>query len=317
LALTVSASGAVGTAPTTVYVAGGTSQTSFQFVAGAAAGAGKIAATLFSTVQSDVVVAPPASLASIEPKSVQLLEGATQTFTLTLDSPASADGLYAGVVVGGGAGAAPAIVHVPAFATSTDFTFTATNFRTRGTLTVSSENALDADVSVVPPTTIDLSGWTIVQQNSLRAFVVPKGTVLSEGGYLVVGRKATQAQFESFWGRSLGADTVYVDGADQWPNINGSETFELRDAAGTSVDGPSTAMAAAGGNVYQRKPGTPAGVLSSWTSASATTVGNATPGAGQSAASAPAGVYVSEFADANGTGNFVYEFVEIHFDRLP
>ena len=59
------------------------------------------------------------------------------------------------------------------------------------------------------------------------------------------------------------------------------------------------------------------GPATAWTVASASPVSNADPGAGQSAAPGPAGVYVSEFADANGTGNFVFEFVELHFDRLP
>ena len=60
-----------------------------------------------------------------------------------------------------------------------------------------------------------------------------------------------------------------------------------------------------------------AGVAASWMSASATTVSNATPGAGQPAAAGPVGAYVSEFSDALGTGNYAYEFVEVHFDRLP
>jgi hypothetical protein len=174
-----------------------------------------------------------------------------------------------------------------------------------------------ADLTVVPPTTVDLSGWRIEQANSSRTFTIPAGTVLSEGGYLVVGRNASRAQFESFWGRTLGAGVVYLDGSDQWPSINGSETFTLRDASGAVADGPSVAMASAGGQTLQRRPGLPAGDAGSWNVGSSSPVANATPGSGQSAANVAPGVYVSEFSDADGSGNFVYEFVELYFDRLP
>ena len=40
----------------------------------------------------------------------------------------------------------------------------------------------------------------------------------------------------------------------------------------------------------------------------------ATPGSGAGAGCA-GGVKINEFSDATGTGNFVYEFVELHNDR--
>jgi hypothetical protein len=182
---------------------------------------------------------------------------------------------------------------------------------------VSSSDSAAADVVVAPPDTIDLSGWTIVQQNALRTFTAPAGTVLHEGGYLVVGRKATRGQFETFWGRPLGDGVVYVNSLDKFLVVNGSETFELRNAAGVSVDGPSAAMPSAAGADLRRIPGAPAGAASSWITSPASPVANATPGAGQSATSTPLGVYVAEFSDAVGSGNYVYEFVQIYFDRLP
>jgi len=313
----VDAPGALGALPTMVAFPGGATSARFRLVASAVPTSGRISVKLLSTVASDVIVSPPANLASIEPRSVHALEGASVAFTATLDAPAPPVGLDVAVAATGGVGTVPTSLHFVDGATSATFVLKAADVRASGKIVVSSVDAVEADVSVAPPDSIDISGWTIVQTDPSRSFAVPAGTVLHEGGYLVVGRKASRAAFEAYWGRSLGAGVVYVDGLDQFLVINGSETFELRDAAGVTVDGPSVAMPAAAGAVLRRVPGMPAQSAAAWVTASASNVGNATPGSGQTAFSSPIGVYVSEFADAVGTGNFVYEFVEICFDRLP
>jgi hypothetical protein len=72
-------------------------------------------------------------------------------------------------------------------------------------------------------------------------------------------------------------------------------------------------MGDSGGQVLARIPGAAAGLQTSWTiSASVTPPGAPTPGSGQTGTGH--GVHVSEFSDATGTGNYVHEFVEIHFD---
>jgi hypothetical protein len=314
---TIDAAGALGSCPTSLAFPGGATFARFRLVGAAVPTSGRVAVTLGSTVAADVIVSSPANIASIEPTSVHVIEGATVAFTATLDAPAPPVGLDVAVSVTGGIGTAPASIHFGDGATSATFTLKATNVRATGKVLVSSVDVVEADVVVAPSSTIDLSGWTIVQTDPSRTFVVPSGTVLHEGGYLVVGRKATKTAFETFWNRTLGADVVYIDALDQFLVINGSETFELRDAAGVSVDGPSVQMPAAAGAVLRRAPGMPAQSASAWTVASASNVANATPGTGQTAFSSPFGVYVSEFADAVGTGNYVYEFVEIYFDRLP
>ena len=134
---------------------------------------------------------------------------------------------------------------------------------------------------------------------------------MAPGGYLVVARKASRAAFEGFWGRGLGGDVVYLDSGDAFPSINGQETFELRNAAGTVVDGPTIQLAT--GTNYQRQPGTDASQASSWSTGTATSA-VATPGSGQPPEGEGVGVYISEFSDAQGSGNWIYEFVEIHFD---
>ncbi|HEX7808593.1 MAG TPA: hypothetical protein VF608_07710, partial [Thermoanaerobaculia bacterium] len=79
-----------------------------------------------------------------------------------------------------------------------------------------------------------------------------------------------------------------------------------------TIDGATVAMATAGGESLRRTNGCAAANLStSWTRAASST-GN--PGTG---APAPCnkGVFISEFSDALGTGNFIYEFVELSNDR--
>ena len=96
------------------------------------------------------------------------------------------------------------------------------------------------------------------------------------------------------------------------PQINGSETYSLFNAAGTKVDGATFAMSASGGQSLRRiDPCNAPGSSSSWTIGVTTT---ATPGSGAGAGCAK-GPVINEFSDAAGTGNFVYEFVELHNDR--
>ncbi len=96
------------------------------------------------------------------------------------------------------------------------------------------------------------------------------------------------------------------------PQINGSETYSLYNAAGTKVEGPTFGMASAAGQSLRRiDPCNSVGASASW-NVGATTL--ATPGSGAGAGCA-GGVKINEFSDAAGTGNYVYEFVELHNDR--
>ena len=167
-------------------------------------------------------------------------------------------------------------------------------------------------VNVSNGVAVNVGGWRIVQANSALTYVIPAGTTIPSRGYLVVGRNATKAQFEAFWGVTLGANVVYLNAADAMPQINGSETYDLRNASNTRVDGLTVAMASAGGESLKRTNGCGnANKASSW-SRTASSTGN--PGAG---APAPCGkgAFISEFSDALGTGNFIYEFVEIANDK--
>jgi beta-lactamase superfamily II metal-dependent hydrolase len=176
-------------------------------------------------------------------------------------------------------------------------------------------NATSAPVSVTvnnsaPPAGI--GNWTLTQANSTATFTIPAGTSIPSKGYAIVARDATKAQFEAFWGITLAANVVYINSAGAMPVINGDETYTLKSSTGTTIDGPTIAMAAAAGESIRRINGCGSSrKATSWTRASSST-GN--PGSG---APAPCnkGVYVSEFSDALGTGNFVYEFVELYNDK--
>ncbi len=161
---------------------------------------------------------------------------------------------------------------------------------------------------------LDVSGYRLDQQNAASSLTLPAGTLIPENGYLIVGRDATQAAFEAFWrgGTPLPAGAVYLDAAGAFPAINGDERYELFNAAGQKLDGRTVAMPAGAGKTLQRKdPCQAAGKSTSWTTTAASA---ATPGSGAGPGCGK-GVVINEFADALGTGNFVYEFVELHWDR--
>ncbi|HEV8631346.1 MAG TPA: Ig-like domain-containing protein, partial [Thermoanaerobaculia bacterium] len=169
-----------------------------------------------------------------------------------------------------------------------------------------------ATVSVTVSNGTDVSGWKITQANATLNYVIPAGTVIPANGYLVVARSASKAAFQSFWGVTLVSNVVYVNSADTMPQINGSETYTLYNAAGTKVDGATYPMGSSAGQSLRRKdPCNSPGTSTSWT-IGATTTANPGSGAGAGCAKGPV---INEFSDASGTGNYVYEFVELHNDR--
>ncbi len=158
-------------------------------------------------------------------------------------------------------------------------------------------------------TPINISGYKIVQANSALTYTIPAGTTIPSKGYVIIGRNATKAAFETFWGVTLPAHVVYLNAADTMPQINGSETYTLQNAASTTLDGPTVAMAAAGEESLKRLNACgAAGLASSWSRVASST---ANPGSGAPAPCSKA-VYISEFSDA---ANFVYEFVELYNDK--
>jgi len=158
---------------------------------------------------------------------------------------------------------------------------------------------------------VDVSGWTLTQANATLTYTIPAGTVIPSKGYLIVARNATKSAFQTFWARTLASNVIYINSADTMPQINGSETYTLRNAAGTTIEGTTVGMDTSAGYDFQRANCGAIGTLSSWTHVAA---GSATPGSGGLTGCAK-GAFINEFSDAIGTGNYVYEFIEIFNDK--
>lgn len=168
------------------------------------------------------------------------------------------------------------------------------------------------NVTVSNGVPVNIGGYSILQANSTLTYTIPAGTTIPSKGYVIVGRNATKAAFQTFWGVTLAANVIYLNAADTMPQINGSETYTLRNASSTVLDGATVAMASAGGESLKRLNGCGAANLAASWSRVASSTGN--PGTGAPAA-CNKGVYISEFSDALGTNNFVYEFVELYNDK--
>ncbi|HEY0140183.1 MAG TPA: Ig-like domain-containing protein [Thermoanaerobaculia bacterium] len=159
---------------------------------------------------------------------------------------------------------------------------------------------------------INIGGYSIVQSNASLTWTIPAGTTIPSKGYVIIGRNATKAQFQTFWGVTLAANVVYLNAADTMPQINGSETYALRNASNSIIDGTTVSMASAGGESLKRLNGCGAASTAGSWSRTASSTGN--PGSG---APAPCnkGAFISEFSDALGTGNYIYEFIELYNDK--
>jgi hypothetical protein len=160
------------------------------------------------------------------------------------------------------------------------------------------------------PSEVDLSGWVIVQTASDRELVIPDGTLVPAGGFLVVGRNASSATFQAFWGVAWADEVVYVEGLDSFPSINGAETYTLRDPNNAVVDGPTPALelSSSSARVDAAMSGSEE---AAWESSLAPNA-DAVPGASDASGGVSGVPYISEYADTTGAGNFAYEFVEIH-----
>ncbi len=157
----------------------------------------------------------------------------------------------------------------------------------------------------------DISGWKVTQAKSTLNYTIPAGTVIASKGYVLIARNATKTQFQAFWNRTLASNVVYVNSANAMPQINGSENYKLSNAAGTVIDGPTVSMDTSGGSSFQRLNCGSAGALSSWTKVVST---SGSPGTG-GLTTCGKGVFINEFSDATGTGNYIYEFIELFNDK--
>lgn len=165
------------------------------------------------------------------------------------------------------------------------------------------------NVPVVAP--LDLGGFTVHQAGSTCAFELPAPLEIDHGTTVIIARDATRAEFETFWGVELPASSVFINSGDTCPLLNGDESFTLTDSSGTVADGP-TPLIFEHENMRRLKGALPGGEVASWNFGDVDVVG-ANPGVSPADPDANI-VYLSEISDVRGTGNFVFEFVEIAVD---
>ncbi len=155
---------------------------------------------------------------------------------------------------------------------------------------------------------LDISGYDLLQFDSSQTYTLPAGTVIEPGGYVIIARNQDKAAFESQWGVTLAANVVFLNSGGSIPQLNGSETFLLRDASDVTVDGQ-TALAISGQVTVQRTDATAdATSASSWTSTAAPA--NSTPGSG-GVGNGTGGLVINEYSEH---GTYTYEFVELYYD---
>lgn len=303
----------LGSLPSTVHFPGNTSAATFNLLAGQTITSGEVHATFTSTVAADVGVVAPGTVASITPASASLVEKSQQTYTVTLASAAPSAGADVALTIPSYIGTGPSSVHIAAYKTSGTFVLTVAARRNAGSIKATLGGDALASVNVVAPTSLDLSGWTVVQQYSSMTYTFPQGTVLPVSDCIVIGKDATQSQFVSAWNAVFSSQVHYLTGAG-FPDINGYETFQLKDKDGNSVDGPTIQMAQNGGFIYGRNAGQPAGQYSSWLAYAMSGVQGGLPGSGEQPAPNYPGLYISKFSDSPAGS---YDFVEIYLDQLP
>lgn len=256
--------------------------------------------------------APPAILSGPAAASIT---STGALITWTTDEPSSsvvdygADATY-GSTASGASGVALHSVAISGLSPQAEYHFRASSIDGCGNGPAQSG---DSTFTTAAPS-IDVGGFTLRQFNSSQSYVIPAGTLIPEGGYLVVGRSATRAEFLATY-PAMPAATVYLDSnadgscssAGCFPQINGGESFELRNAADVQVDGVTVTMSSTHSSYRRNNPGDPAGSAGSWTVAGEA---GATPGSGAGVRSG-SGVRINEMSDAP---DFPKEFVELFYD---
>jgi len=168
----------------------------------------------------------------------------------------------------------------------------------------------DVDARATP---VDLSGFVVEQTSPLVDFTIPAGTLVPHGGFLIIARNTTKAAFQTFYGKTLGTNVVYLNSANttavgaRLPQINGSETFSLFDTNFVTVDGPSIAEPSTGLKTFSRiNCGRAGGDPASWNS-NTTTTAVATPGTGPLSTGQDR-ICITEIADSTTQAD---EYIEI------
>jgi|GEM_PF-302706 len=156
------------------------------------------------------------------------------------------------------------------------------------------------------PTQLDISGWKLINTtNSQYVAIMPAGTFIQSGGYVVVGRNNTRAGFETEWG-ALPSGTVYINSGDELVINSSNYAYRLEDEVGTIIEGP-TVGSGANLSVYRVDNCGESEVGSTWQTRT-DTLGD--PGAG-APTSCGAGIVITEMTDGASSNN---EYIELFYD---
>ncbi len=149
---------------------------------------------------------------------------------------------------------------------------------------------------------LDISGWTLQQENSTQSFTFPGGTIVSPGGYVIVARDVDQPAFEAYFG-VLGSNVTYVRSSNSVPMINGAETYILLNGSGVVQDGPTDAVTTTKRSYHRNDPETPGWMVIDLLPS---------PGTGVEAPDGVlSGLVISELTDAD---DYIYEYLELYYD---
>ena len=168
-------------------------------------------------------------------------------------------------------------------------------------------NEMSSTPSVSFADGLDIKNWKLVQYESSQTYTFTIDAKLPVDKYLIVGRNADRAAFETHWSITLPADCIYINSGNRIPLINGGEYFQLLDMNNVSIDDPAGQALKNGLTVQRNNPGDDPVSAASWTTG---TYSVADPGAGVGTLS-DAGLIINEFSDA---ADYSYEFVELYND---
>jgi hypothetical protein len=170
---------------------------------------------------------------------------------------------------------------------------------------------------------VDLSGFIMQQLRpqggvaQVTTITFPTGTTVPHGGRVIVARNATRAAFESFYSRTLDANTLFFSGANGFPVINGGEQYALLDSNSSTttlnvgIDG-FTPPTVAGTTLQRKDCALPGFQAASWATVTASP-STANPGVAPLASGVDR-FCITEIADSPTDSNF--EFIEVFVDTL-
>lgn len=153
---------------------------------------------------------------------------------------------------------------------------------------------------------INVNGYKLSQYNASFIYTMPD-TVIPEGYFLIICRGSkTQAEFESFWGVTLGSNVMFFDSVSPLvPQQNGGELFSLHDALDNFIDSTTDSQLTTPRSIQRDSSNVM--TFTYFYSSQANPGSFANGGHG-------AGLVITEVGDSAGIGNYLYEFVEIYND---